>query len=162
MGAFTQACVTFTSQNIGANNLKRVKEIFKHSMFLTIVSAASIGFLAWLFGETFLGFYTTDAAVIEAGMVRLLWVGMPLVINGILDVFVCSMRGMGYSTMPTILMMVGICGVRLTWIWTVFPLHRTLDVIYMCYPLSWTVTSAILAVLWVRFHKDMMKKANLA
>ena len=162
MGAFTQACITFTSQNVGANNLGRVKDIYKQSMFLTIASSVGIGFLAWYFGEFFLGFYTTDAAVIEAGMVRLLWVTMPLVLNGILDVFVCSMRGMGYSTMPTVLMLVGICGVRLTWLWTVFPAHRTLDVIYMCYPLSWTVTSAILGILWVRCYRDMMKKAGLA
>ena len=162
MGAFTQACITFTSQNVGANNLGRVKDIYKQSMFLTIASSVGIGFLAWYFGEFFLGFYTTDAAVIEAGMVRLLWVTMPLVLNGILDVFVCSMRGMGYSTMPTILMLVGICGVRLTWLWTVFPTHRSLDVIYMCYPLSWTVTSAILGILWVRCYRDMMKKAGLA
>ncbi len=162
MGAFTQACITFTSQNVGANNLGRVKDIYKQSMFLTVASSVVIGFLAWYFGEFFLGFYTTDAAVIEAGMVRLLWVTMPLVLNGILDVFVCSMRGMGYSSMPTILMLVGICGVRLTWLWTVFPAHRSLDVIYMCYPLSWTVTSAILGILWVRCYRDMMKKAGLA
>ena len=86
---------------------------------------------------------------------------MPLVLNGILDVFVCSMRGMGYSSMPTILMLVGICGVRLTWLWTVFPVFRTLEVIYMCYPLSWTVTSIILGILWVRCYRDMMKKSGV-
>lgn len=162
MGAFTQACITFTSQNVGANNLKRVKSIFNQSMVLTVVSSASIGFLVWFFGEFCLSLYTSDPAVIEAGMVHLLWVTMPLFINGILDVFVCSMRGMGYSTMPTILMLVGICGVRLTWIWTVFPIHRSLAVIYMCYPLSWTVTSIILGILWVRCHKEMLEKAKLA
>lgn len=159
MGAFTQACITFTSQNIGANNLKRIGDIFKQTMLLTIVSAASIGFIAWYFGDFFLGFYTGDAAVIEAGMVRLFWVALPLVLNGVLDVFVCSMRGMGYSTMPTILMILGICGVRLTWLWTVFPAHRTLEVIYMCFPLSWTVTSIILGILWIRCHHKLMQRA---
>lgn len=161
MGAFTQACITFTSQNVGANNLGRVKDIFKQSMLLTVVSSAVIGFLSWFFGETFLGFYTADPAVVDAGMIRLFWVSMPLVLNGILDVFVCSMRGMGYSSMPTILMLVGICGVRLTWLWTVFPVFRTLEVIYMCYPLSWTVTSIILGILWVRCYRDMMKKSGV-
>jgi len=161
MGAFTQACITFTSQNVGANNLKRVKSIFTHSMFLTVISSAIIGFLSWFFGEFFLSLYTNDPAVVEAGMIRLFWVSMPLVLNGILDVFVCSMRGMGFSSMPTVLMLVGICGVRLTWLWTVFPVHRSLDVIYMCYPLSWTVTSIILGILWVRCYHKMMKKSGL-
>ena len=92
-------------------------------------------------------------------MVRLFWVALPLVLNGVLDVFVCSMRGMGYSTMPTILMILGICGVRLTWLWTVFPAHRTLEVIYMCFPLSWTVTSIILGILWIRCHHKLMQRA---
>ena len=157
MSAFTQACITFTSQNIGANNFKRVKSIFSLSMILTVISAASIGFIMWYFGEFFLGFYTTEPAVIEAGMVRLLWVALPLVLNGVLDVFVCSMRGMGFSSLPTILMIIGICGVRLTWLSFVFPAHRTLEIIYMCFPISWTVTSIILGILWIHCHKQLNK-----
>lgn len=160
MQAFTQACITFTSQNVGANNLHRVKEIFSKSMVLAFVSAISIGLIAWYFGEFFLGFYTTDPAVIEAGMVRLAWVTRFLVLNGVLDVFVCSMRGMGYSTMPTILMIVGICGVRLTWLWTVFPRHRSLEVIYMCFPISWTITSIILGILWIKCYRHLMSTAQ--
>ena len=159
MSAFTQACITFTSQNIGAHKLQRVGTIFKQSMILTILSAASIGFLAWFFGEFFLGLYTPDAAVVEAGMVRLLWVTMPLWLNGVLDVFVASMRGFGYSTGPTILTIVGICGVRLTWIWTVFQLHRSLDVIYMCFPLSWIITSIVLGLYWFKCYCKLMKTA---
>ena len=159
MSAFTQACITFTSQNIGAHKLQRVGTIFKQSMILTILSAASIGFLAWFFGEFFLGLYTPDAAVVEAGMVRLLWVTMPLWLNGVLDVFVASMRGFGYSTGPTILTIVGICGVRLTWIWTVFQLHRSLDVIYMCFPLSWIITSIVLGLYWFKCYRKLMKSA---
>ena len=159
MSAFTQACITFTSQNIGANKLKRVGEIFKQSMILTSISAAAIGFLAWFFGETFLGFYTSDPAVVEAGMVRLFWVTMPLWLNGVLDVFVCSMRGMGKSTGPTILTILGICGVRLTWIWTMFAAYNSLEVIYMCFPISWIITSIVLGIYWYRCYRKLMKNA---
>ena len=159
MSAFTQACITFTSQNIGAKKFKRVGDIFKQSMVLASISAATIGFLAWYFGEFFLGLYTSDAAVVQAGMIRLLWVTMPLWLNGVLDVFVCSMRGMGYSTAPTILMILGICGVRLAWIWTMFPIHNTLEVIYMCFPLSWIITSIILGIYWYKCYRKLMKTA---
>ena len=71
------------------------------------------------------------------------------------------MRGMGHSTIPTILMVVGICGVRLLWIWCYFPLHRTLDVIYMCFPISWIVTSIIQGVLWVYCYRKLMKEVVL-
>ncbi len=159
MGAFAQSCITFTSQNIGAKKYDRVKKIFDLSMILTVVSAASVGFLAWFFGEFFLSFYTTDPEVIEVGMIRLFWVAMFLFLNGVLDVFVDSVRGMGYSTVPTILMIAGICGVRLTWLWTVFPTHRSLEVIYMCFPLSWTITSTILGIYWFKCYKDLKKLA---
>ncbi len=162
MGAFAQSCITFTSQNIGARRYDRVRKIFNLSMVLTVASAAIVGFLAWLFGDFFLGFYTTDPAVVEAGMLRLFWVAMFLFLNGVLDVFVDSVRGMGYSTVPTILMIAGICGVRLTWLWTIFPAHRSLEVIYMCFPLSWTVTSIILGIYWYKCMKDLEKKAAIA
>ncbi|MBQ7888492.1 MAG: MATE family efflux transporter [Erysipelotrichaceae bacterium] len=161
MMAFTQACITFTSQNIGAKNYGRVKEIFKTTMILDMIAALSMGFIVWYFGDFFLGFYTSEPAVVEAGMSRLFWVALFLVLNGILDVFVCSMRGMGYSTLPTAVMIVGICGVRLTWLWTVFPMHRTLDVIYMCFPISWTITSIIQGFFWVYCHNKLLKNAEL-
>ena len=154
--AFTQACITFTSQNIGAKNYGRIKEIFKTTMILTILASGTIGFTVWYFGEFFLSFYTNDAAVIEAGMIRMSYVGLFLVINGILDVFVSSMRGMGYSTLPTIVMIAGICGVRLSWLWIVFPMFRELSVIYMCFPISWTITSLIQCFFWLKCHKKMM------
>lgn len=162
MMAFTQACITFTSQNVGAKNYGRVKEIFKTTMILDMIAAFSMGFIVWYFGDFFLGFYTSEPAVIEAGMSRLFWVALFLILNGILDVFVCSMRGMGYSTLPTAVMIVGICGVRLTWLWTVFPMHRTLDVIYMCFPISWTITSIIQGFFWVYCHNKLLKNAELA
>ena len=84
------------------------------------------------------------------------------VINGILDVFVASMRGMGYSTLPTMVMVGGICGVRLAWLWTVFPMFRELSVIYMCFPISWTITSIIQAFFWKFCLNKTMKTAESA
>jgi Na+-driven multidrug efflux pump len=160
--AFTQACITFTSQNVGAKNYGRIKQIFNVTMLMTIVASGSIGCIVWYFGETFLGFYASEALVIEAGMIRMSWVGLFLVINGILDVFVASMRCMGYSTLPTMVMVGGICGVRLAWLWTVFPMFRELSVIYMCFPISWTITSIIQAFFWKFCLNKTMKTAESA
>ena len=160
--AFTQACITFTSQNVGAKNYGRIKQIFKTTMLMTIIASGSIGFTCWYFGEFFLSFYASEAVVIEAGMIRMGWVALFLVINGILDVYVSSMRGMGYSTLPTIVMVVGICGVRLAWLWVVFPMFRELSVIYMCFPISWTITSMIQSFFWRFCYKKTMKISESA
>lgn len=90
-------------------------------------------------------------------MLRLFWVSMFLFLNGILDVFVSSLRGMGYSSLPTIVMLVGICGVRLLWLLLIFPMHRTLTTIYLCFPLSWTVTSIVLGFIWLYCYRHMLR-----
>ena len=159
LDAFSQACMTFTSQNIGAGQLHRVREIMKLTMILTIASALLIGFTVWVLGDTVLGFYTTEQSVVDVGIIRLTFVCLPLFLNGVLDIFVCSMRGMGYSLLPTIAQIAGICGVRLLWIFFVFPMFRSLEVIYLCYPISWTVTSIIQGIFWVRCHKHLLKTA---
>ena len=68
------------------------------------------------------------------------------------------MRGMGRSSLPTVSMVIGVCGVRLLWLWFVFPQFRTLDMIYICYPISWLVTTVFEAVLWIDTHKKLMNE----
>lgn len=157
MMAFTQATITFTSQNIGAKQFKAVSKIMWLTLLLTSASALIMGILVYGFGNFFLSFYTNEVAVVEAGMIRLKYVALLLFLNGILDVFVASMRGMGYSTLPTVVMLVGICGIRLLWLWTVFPEFRTLEMIYLCFPISWAFTSLVQGSLWLWVHKRTMK-----
>ena len=158
MMAFTQATITFTSQNIGARNYKAIKKILSLTLVLTTVSAFALGFLVWLFGRPLLSLYTNEAAVVEVGMIRLTYVALWLALNGVLDVFVSSLRGMGYSTLPTIIMLIGICGVRLVWIWTIFPMFNSLPWIYLCFPVSWIITSIIQGALWYGAHKTVVRE----
>lgn len=157
MMAFTQATVTFTSQNIGAKRFEAIKKIFNSTMILTVVSSLALSIFVWTFGEFFLSFYTNDTIVIEVGMKRLTYIVLPLVCNGILDVILCSLRGMGYSSLPTFFMIVGICGVRLLWLWVAFPLNPTLEMIYYCFPISWIITSLILYIIWIPCHKKVIQ-----
>ena len=157
-GAFTQAALTFTGQNAGAGNVENIKRIMLTTLWLTIVSGIAIGFLGWYKGEFFMSIFTNSEEVIQAGMYRLFWVCMFLFLNGIMDVFVSSLRGMGYSTLPTLLTMTGICGVRLAYLWLYFPLHHELSYLYICFPLSWTVTSILQAILWVRCYNAFKQR----
>lgn len=157
MDAFSKAAITFTSQNLGAGNKKSVSRIMGLTMILDVGSAVLLGSLVWVFGDFFLRFYTDSPEVIDIGMIRITYVALLLWLNAILDIFICSMRGMGYSTMPTITMILGICGVRLAWLWTVFPRIRELRVIYMCFPISWTITSIVLGVMWCAVYRRIMK-----
>ena len=157
MDGFSRATITFTSQNMGAQNYKSIKKIMWITMILDVLSAVLIGFGVYFFGETLLGLYTSDASVIALGLKRLFWVAMFLSLNAIMDIYLCSIRGMGISTIPTILMIIGIVGIRIGWLLIVFPHFRELDVIYMCYPISWAITSLIEGIYWYYIYNKKIK-----
>lgn len=154
--AFIQAVITFTSQNVGARNYDNIKKILLTGMWLAILSGFLVGFIEWANGDYLLSLFTNDQAVIDAGKFRLQWVCLLLFINGWLDVFVGSMRGMGYSSLPTIVTLTLICGLRLIYLWFYFPLHRSLATLYLCFPISWVVTLIAQALLWVYCYKKLI------
>ncbi len=159
-GAFTSACMTFTGQNAGAGRLDNIRKIMFTTFWLTVLSGMVIGFIGWYKGEFFLSLFTNSHEVIEAGMYRLQLVCLFLFLNGLLDVFVASMRGMGYSSFPTVMTLAGICGLRLIYLWTYFPAHKTLSALYFCFPLSWTVTSILQAGLWIILFRKYQRSLD--
>lgn len=157
---FSSATMTFISQNIGAGNYKAIKKITAITMLLNAGVAFLLGFIVWSFGTPLLGLYTSSAdsaQVISVGLVRITWVVFFLWLNAIMDVFIASLRGMGISTTPTVTMIICICGLRLLWLFTVFPAHRTIETIYYCFPISWAVSSLVLGVMWWIAYRKFMK-----
>lgn len=155
MFAFSQATITFTSQCLGGKRKDRIRPILRTTLLLTCVTAGLISILLYFFGPQLLTLYTDEQAVVDVGMIRTYWVARLLVMNGIMDIFINSMRGMGYSAAPTAVMLAGICGVRLAWIAFVFPAMGTLESIYMCYPISWLITSVVEYILWRRVYRKV-------
>lgn len=153
MDAFCKATATFTAANVGAKNYQQIKKVLWFTMFLTLLSGFLVSLLIYFNGNTFLGLYTNEPEVIYYGMYRLAIVTALLPIQGISDAFIGSLRGMGYSTLPTIMMLIGICGVRLVWLFTIFPLFRSIEILYACFPISWTLTGIIQGVLWAIVYR---------
>jgi len=52
-------------------------------------------------------------------------------ICGIMEVLAGCIRGMGYSVLPMLVYIAGVCGFRITWIYTLFAVNRTLDTFYI-------------------------------
>ena len=59
---------------------------------------------------------------------------------GLMDLFPGALRGMGYSTVPMILSIIGTVGMRILWIYGLFPTHRSLGFLFISYPASWIAT----------------------
>lgn len=162
MNAFYQAAISFTSQNYGASQYKRIDRILLVGECYAIIVGVVFGNLAVLFGEELLGLYTKSPAAMEAGMIRLGIICAPYALCGMMDVLVGVLRGIGYAVMPMIVSLIGACGLRLLWIATVFqiPEYHTQQTIYLSYPITWTITMIVHAVCFIWARMKIAKNEN--
>jgi len=158
MNALYTSCLTFTSQNVGARKPERIGRILLLCQLCVMVAGISMGSVILGFGEQLLGIYTTDPHVVQMGMIRITMMAIPYFLCGMMDVMVGSLRGMGNSFVPMIVSIVGVCVFRVGWIYTVFASHRTLETLYMSYPVSWTVTGLCHFVCFLFVKKKLTRR----
>lgn len=158
VNAVTQACMSFTSQNFGVGKYKRVDLVLRDCMILTVGVSLVLGGGAYLFGNEVLRIYTNDSEVVRCGVEILSITTVPYFLCGIMDLFPGSLRGMGYSTVPMILSVVGTVGMRIFWIYRVFPLHRSLYVLFISYPASWTFTIIMQVICFICVRKIVNRR----
>lgn len=160
MNAIYQTCLSFTSQNYGARQIKRIKVILLECLGIVAVIGLVLGQGAYHLGSLLLGIYSSDPEVIQYGLVRLSLVSAPYFLCGLMDVMTGVMRGLGYSIMPMLVSLTGACAFRVVWIYTIFQMNRTLNTLYLSYPISWMLTfGAHLMCFLFAYHK--LKKKNM-
>ena len=142
MNAFQQTSVNFTGQNVGARQYDRVKKILAICIAAVSVVGLITGVSAYVFGEQLLSIYITDSPeAIAYGMIRLAFF-VPYFLCGIMEVSTGALRGMGASMTPMVITVLGACGVRLAWIYTIFQIPRfhTPECLFFSYTVSWILT----------------------
>ena len=144
MNSFYQTDLTFTSQNYGAGECRRVDRSLILCQLYSLIFGLVLGNLAVFFGHPLASVYAPgEEEVIAHAMLRLKYVCSLYCLCGVMDVMVGALRGLGYSVVPMIVSMVGACGVRLLWVATIFQVYHTPAVLYLSYPVSWTITAAV-------------------
>ena len=145
LNAFHQTSVNFIGQNVGALQYKRVNKVLWLCLGCSAVLGIAGGVGIYAAGEPLLGIYITDSpAAITYGMERLLYVAVPYFILGLMDVSTGALRGLGASITPMIISILGVCGIRIAWIYTIFqmPQYHEPKSLYISYIVSWLVTFA--------------------
>ena len=156
LNAFHQSAVNFIGQNVGAQRYDRVTKIFAICFGCVTVAGLAGGIGIYAAGETLLGIYITDSqAAIEYGMSRLLYVAVPYFLLGLMDVSTGALRGLGASISPMIISILGVCGIRIAWIYTVFqiPQYHVPESLYVSYVVSWTATLIAQVIAFVMIYK---------
>lgn len=162
MNAFHQAAVSFSSQNLGAGEYKRIWRIAVVCQVCVTVVGLLMGVGVWFFGSELLRIYTTSQEVVNAGLVRLSYVCLPYALCGMMDVMTGSLRGIGYSVTPMLVSILGICVFRVAWIATVckLPACSDIDFVYLSYPISWIITLIAHTICFVWAMRRVKVKLN--
>ena len=167
LNSFGQACTTFVGQNHGAGHGDRCKKTLKLCLIQSFLMTAVICSLILLSGKVLLSIFNGDPEVIDTGYSRLCYIFLAYSFSFALEVLSGYLRGFGVSFIPALCSIIGICGIRLTWIFFIFPNVRTFAAIMQVYPVSLgTTTLVILAVTLIvkpskRFFKTQVQKDQI-
>lgn len=156
LNSFSQACTTFTGQNYGAGQLKRCRKVLRLCIVEDFIATAATIILVLLSGKVLLSIFNDDPQVISIGYTRLLMVFSAYIFSMLYENLSGYLRGFGISLVPAILTIIGVCGVRIFWIFAVFPQHKTFTTIMMAYPIS-LATTAVLIFIATMFYRPSHK-----
>lgn len=139
---FAQASITFNSQNYGAKNYKRCIQSTRWCMGLGFIFTMLLSGIFILFSHTFAGIFTSDQAIIELATIRMRYILAFEFFNMTIEIMSGSLRGLGNPMISTILCVIFVCGVRLFYMFVIFPHYNTFNMLLIIYPISWATASA--------------------
>ena len=159
---FTQAAMTFISQNFGARKKENIRKLW----LISLGSAAAAAVLLQTFGFALrfqiVSLFTSDAAVAAIGVERMALIMPFYIFCSLLDVTSGAVRGLGKSFQVMLVSLFGACGLRLAWVFFVLPMNRTLRFLYVSYPLSWGITFAVVSALFLWLSADRRLEYNMS
>ncbi len=147
--AVCQGALTFTSQNIGANKPKRVYPIMGSCCAIVALIGVPFAVLIFCLKNPLLALYgvvdgaqgSLEAIAMDAATTQLVYVNLPYFLCGVMDIGAYTLRGLGKSVLSMFISLVGSCLLRVVWLLTVFPVYPTLEIVYICYPITWALTT---------------------
>lgn len=158
MNSFGISITTFVGQNFGAGKYDRVRKGAR--VCLRMALSVAIGLcLALYFGGTYVyRLFTTDVQVIEKGMELLRFLVPTFWTYVSIEILSGSLRGMGDAFVPMILTCLGVCALRIIWLFTAVPIRPDVKTVIFSYPLTWCITSVLFIVYYLYYTKKHLPK----
>lgn len=149
-GAFGVSVTTFVGQNFGAQKYRRIRQSAWTCLGMSVALVGAVAALILTFRTQILGIYTDDPEVVAVGSFIMLSI-MPFnVIFMPIEVFAGTMRGVGYSIVPTVITGSCVCLLRIVWLATVVRRWHTLRMLTLCYPISWIIAAVVFFIVYLR------------
>ena len=150
IGAFGVAVTTFVGQNFGARNFERIKKSVKITYFFTAMSSILLSITFYIWCEPLLLLFTNETSVISEGVYMFRHYCQYYIFFVGIEVFSGAIRATGDSFIPTIITAIGICGLRILWIFIAVPASPLIVTILSVYPLTWFLTSFVFTIYYLR------------
>ena len=146
MSGFTLGALSFFSQNLGAKNYIRVKRVLWTALIFCVIAGFAVGLIIFSMGRFIFGFMTDSSQVIDYAMVRLGVMALTHFLSGGMNICAHLLRSMKKPIISMVCSMFFTIGLRLVWVYMIFPLNPTLFNYYIIYPISWLLCMITLAV----------------
>ena len=162
LNAFHQTAVNFIGQNAGARQYRRVYRILWVCLGCVMMVGIFTGTTVYTLGPKLLSVYITDSTeAIGYGMIRLGYICLTYFLCGLMDVSTGALRGLGESFIPMAISVLGVCGMRIGWIYTIFqiPQYHTPQSLYISYPISWTFTFLCQMIAFLLVYRKLTREA---
>lgn len=163
LNAFHQTAVNFIGQNAGARQYRRVYRILWICLGCVTVVGVVTGTVVYSLGPALLRVYITDSAeAIDYGMIRLGYICLTYFLCGLMDVSTGALRGLGESFIPMAISVLGVCGMRIGWIYTIFqlPQYHTPQSLFVSYPISWTLTFLCQMIAFLMVYRKLTRESE--
>lgn len=134
--AFAQTATTFIGRNYGAGKYERLNKITLSAILLCNAVTVTLSIISFGFAKSLLGIFVSDVAVITLAVSRMKYTLLFKPIQAVMDIMTGCLQGYGYTFVPALISIFGVCGVRLLWIYTVFQSYHTLGTLMLIYPLT--------------------------
>ena len=154
--AFHHTAISFTGQLYGGKAFARMKKFIYYCLGMSEVVVMTMALTALYFGPQLMLLFTKDPVVVDWGMQRMRIVFVFYFTHSFMQVFSGTMRGIGKSFAAFIIVLICACVFRILWILFIFPHHRTLGGLLMCFPVSWLLVSAVSGIyLAIVFKREL-------
>lgn len=153
INAFGISITTFVGQNFGAGKKERVYKGIRACMIMSFAATLLLSLLLYTFGDSIYLLFTSDGAVIEKGTEILRYLVPTFFTYVCIEIYSGSLRGTGDCWIPMLLTCLGVCALRIVWIWVAVPRHPSIQTIIFSYPLTWSTTSLLFIIYFNWFSK---------
>lgn len=146
--AFSQAAVTFIGQNYAAKQYDRCDSVMKFCMGASVGITLALSVLFVGLGDISLGVFTTEAGALSFGTIRMWQVELLECMPCSYEITAAGMRGMGWSVLPTVVVIVGSCLLRIVYVIAIFPAISSFENLMLIYPITWIITGSVMVALY--------------